>query len=206
MSEEREWWRRVLAVPVRPRVAFAGLRDDRPEAMEARQEPILALILLAGIAGILATPAWHTLMDDLERDALVVAVLTFIGGGLYGAVGYWIVGGALYLALRGLGSPSPYRRARHLVALSVVPLVLSLLVLPIELAGYGGDVFRSGGGDEGAPETVFLVLRLGFVAWSLGLLVVGIQELEGWTWGKVAGAVALFALVLAAAFAIPTLL
>jgi Yip1-like protein len=206
VSEEREWWRRVLAVPVRPRVAFAGLRDDRPEAMEARQEPILALILLAGIAGILATPAWHTLMDDLERDALVVAVLTFIGGGLYGAVGYWIVGGALYLALRGLGSASPYRRARHLVALSVVPVVLSLLVLPIELAAYGGDVFRSGGGDEGVPETVFLGLRLGFVAWSLGLIVVGIQELEGWTWGKVAGAVALFALVLAAAFAIPTLL
>ena len=104
MSEEREWWQRVLAVPVRPRVAFAGLRDDRPEAVEARQEPILAVILFAGVAGILATPAWHTLMDDVERDALVVAVLTFIGGSLYGAAGYWIVGGALYLALRGLGS------------------------------------------------------------------------------------------------------
>jgi len=206
MSEEREWWQRVLVVPVRPRVAFAGLRDDRPEAVEARQEPILAVILLAGVAGILATPAWHTLMDDVERDALVVAVLTFIGGSLYGAAGYWIVGGALYLALRGLGSQARYRRVRHLVALAVVPLVLSLLVLPIELAAYGGDVFRSGGDDEGAPETVFLLLRLGFVAWSLCLLVVGIQELEGWTWEKVAGAVALFALVLAALLAIPAVL
>jgi hypothetical protein len=205
VTAERDWWLRVLAVPARPRAAFAGLRDERPEAVEARQEPILALILLAGVAGILATPAWHTLMDDLERDALVVAVLTFIGGTLYGAAGYWIVGGALYVALRGLGSPAPYRRARHLVGLSVVPLVLSLLVLPIELAAYGGDVFRSGGDDEGAPETFFLLLRLGFVAWSVGLLVVGIQELERWRWEKVAGAVALFALVLAAALAIPSL-
>ena len=204
MNEEREWWRRVLAVPVRPRVAFAGLSDDRPEAVEARQEPILALILLAGVAGILATPAWHTLMDDVERDALVVAVLTFIGGSLYGAAGYWVIGAALYLALRGLGGTGPYRRARHLVALSVVPLVLSLVVLPLELAAYGGDVFRSGGDDEGAPETIFLLLRLGFVAWALGLLVVGIQELEGWTWEKVAGAVALFALILAALLAIPS--
>jgi hypothetical protein len=203
VSEEREWWQRVLAVPVRPRVAFAGLRDDRPEAVEARQEPILALILFAGVAGILATPAWHTLMDDVERDALVVAVLTFIGGSLYGAAGYWIVGGALHLALRGLGSTASYRRARHLVALCLVPLVLSLLVLPVELAAYGGDVFRSGGSDEGTPETVFLVLRLACVAWSVGLLVVGIQELERWTWSKVAGAMALFALVLAAALAIP---
>lgn len=206
MSEEREWWRRVLVVPVRPRVAFAGLRDDRPEAVEARQEPILALILLAGVAGILATPAWQTLMDDASRDPLVVAVLTFIGGSLYGAAGYWIVGGALYLALRGLGSPAPYRRARHLVALSVVPLVLSLVVLPIELAAYGGDVFRSGGDDEGAPEKIFLLLRLGFVGWTVGLLAVGIQELEAWTWEKVAGAVALSALVLAAALAIPSVL
>lgn len=206
MSEEREWWRRVLAVPVRPRAAFAGLRDERPEALDARQEPILALILLAGVAGILATPTWHTLMDDFERDGLVVAVLTFIGGGLYGAFGYWIVGGALYLALRGLGSTGSFRRARHLVALSLVPLVLSLVVLPVELAAYGSDVFKSGGADEGAPETIFLALRLAFVGWTLGLLVVGIQELEHWTWERVAGAIAVFALVLAAMLAIPSVL
>ena len=191
MSEEREWWRRVLVVPVRPRVAFAGLRDDRPEAVEARQEPILALILLAGVAGILATPAWQTLMDDASRDPLVVAAA---------AEDVAPVG-------RELERQHDEREdERHDRERDEVPLVLSLVVLPIEIAAYGGDVFRSGGDDEGAPETIFLLLRLGFVGWTVGLLAVGIQELEAWTWEKVAGAVALSALVLAAALAIPSVL
>ena len=100
---------------------------------------MLAVVLLAGIGGILATPAWHTLMDNSERDAIVVAVFTFIGGGLYGTAGYFMVGGALQLALRSLGTTWTYRTSRHLLALASVPLVLSLAVLPVELAGYGGD-------------------------------------------------------------------
>lgn len=206
MSDERDWWRRVLAVPVRPCAAFAGLRDERIEDLEARQEPILALLLLAGIAGILATPTWHTLMDNPERDWIVVLVLTFIGGSLYGAAGYWLAGGALLLALRGLGSSATYRRSRHLVALASVPLVVSLAVLPVELAAYGGDVFRSGGADEGLPETVFLLLRLGCVAWTLVLVGIGIHEVERWPWSRIAGAAGLFALFLAAILAIPSVL
>jgi hypothetical protein len=206
MSSERDWWRRVLAVPVRPAAAFASLRDERPEALEARQEPILALILLAGVAGILATPTWHTLMDNSERDWLVVAVFTFIGGSLYGAAAYWLVGGALHLGLRGLGTTGTFRRSRHLLALASVPLVLSLAVLPVELAAYGGDVFRSDGADEGTPETVFLAIRLAFVAWSLALLLVGIRDLERWAWGRVAGAAALLVLFLAAFLALPSVL
>ena len=204
MSAERDWWRRVLVVAVRPRVAFAGLRDERPGDLEARQEPILAVLLLAGIAGILATPTWHTLMDNPERDWIVVVVLTFIGGSFYGAAGYWLVGGALQLALRSLGGTGTYRRSRHLVALASVPVVLSLVVLPVELAAYGGDVFRSGGADEGAPETVFLAIRLAFVGWTIVLVGIGIHELERWPWPRIAGVAGLFALFLAAILAIPS--
>ena len=206
MSAEHDWWRRVLVVAVRPRVAFAGLRDERPEDLEARQEPILAVLLLAGIAGILATPTWHTLMDNAERDWIVVVVLTFIGGSFYGAAGYWLIGGALQLALRSLGATATYRRSRHLVALASVPVVLSLVVLPVELAAYGGDVFRSGGADEGTPETVFLLLRLACVAWTLVLVGIGIHEVERWPWSRIAGAAGLFALFLAAILAIPSVL
>jgi len=204
VSAEREWWRRVLAAPVRPRASFAALRDERREDAEALQEPVLAVVLLAGMAAVLATPAWHTLMDNRERDALVVAVLTFVGGGLYGAAGYWLVGGALHLGVRGLGGTGSYRRSRHLLALALVLVAASLVLLPVEVAAYGGDAFRSTGDYDGGPEAVFLVLRLGFVAWTLGLLAVGIREVERWAWGRVAGAAALLALFLAALLAIPS--
>ncbi len=196
----------MLAVPVRPRLAFAGLRSDDPEDLEARQEPVLAVVLLAGIGGILATPAWHTLMDNPERDAIVVAVFTFIGGGLYGTAGYFMVGGALHLALRSLGTTWTYRTSRHLLALASVPLVLSLAVLPVELAGYGGDAFRSGGPYDGAPGRAFMLIRLAFVAWTLGLVALGIRELEGWPWTRIAGAAGLFVLFLAAILAVPAAL
>ena len=65
---------------------------------------MLAIVLLAGIGCILTTPAWAEIMDDPERDALVVAVVTFIGGGLYGAAFYWIAGVALGVSLRGLAA------------------------------------------------------------------------------------------------------
>ena len=80
---DREWFLRALLVLQAPRAVFVALRDDSDAAAEARQEPLLALTWLAGIAGVLATPVARTLLDDPIRDGLVVAVWAFIGGGIY---------------------------------------------------------------------------------------------------------------------------
>jgi hypothetical protein len=191
VSLEREWWRRTLAVVARPRSVFAALRADGEDDVEARQEPVLAIILLAGIGCILATPAWAEIMDDPERDALVVAVITFIGGGLYGTAFYWIAGVALGISLRGLGGEGDNRRARHLLAFAAVPLVLLIVVTLVELGFYGEDVFRTAGPDEGAGGDVFDVVRGALVAWALVLLFVGIRVVERFPWPRVAGALGL---------------
>jgi hypothetical protein len=198
VDPERQWWRRTLAVLARPRDVFAALRQTGPEEVEARQEPVLAIVLLAGIGGILATPAWSEIMDVRERDALVVTVLTFIGGGLYGAATYWIAGGALAVSLRGLGGAGQYRRSRHLLAFAAVPLVLLIAVTLVELVAYGDDVFRTGGDDEGAGGTAFAVARAAVFAWSAALLVLGIRVVERFSWARVAGSLALVLILLAA--------
>ena len=198
MGSQREWWRRALAVVVRPRGVFASLRSlDEPD-LEARQEPVLAVILLAGIGGILITPAWDTIMDNYERDALVTAVITFVGGGLYGAALYWIAGTALALVLRGLGGAAPSVRARHVLAFACVPFVLLIGLALVEAGLYGEDAFRTGGDDEGAPATVFAVLQALVIAWSVGLLVVGVHVVERFSWPRVAASIALVGLFLAA--------
>ena len=48
--------------------------------VNARSEPILAIVILAGMAGVLLTPAWGTLLYEESLDWLVLAVVTFIGG------------------------------------------------------------------------------------------------------------------------------
>ncbi len=199
---ERRWWRRTIEVLRRPRDVFTALAEDDEDDVVARQEPILAIVLLAGIGGILLTPAWGTLFDDSSVDWLVLAVVTFVGGLFYGAFGYLLLGIAVWLGARGAGATESARQARHVLAFSVVPLALSPVVtVPVALVGYGGDFFRSGGADGGAGRAVVVGLGLAFVAWSAGLLALGLRTTYRLPWRGVAGALALSA-VLVAAFAV----
>lgn len=183
-SPEREWWLRTLAIFLSPGPVFAALGDESREQREARQEPVLLLVMLAGIAGVLLAPSTGRLLDQelVDNSLAVVAVLVFITGAIYGVATYWIGGAALFVGLKGTGSTGSYLRARHVLAFAAAPLVVGLvLVWPIRLAVYGSDTFRSGGSDNGAGVTVFDVLLGLFALWALGLLVYGISVVERWT-------------------------
>jgi hypothetical protein len=196
-SLERAWLLRALLVLQAPSAVFSALRDDDDEA-QARQEPLLALVILAGIAGVLGSSIAGSLFDDPEFDGISAAVWAFVGGVFYGSAGYWVVGGIVYLATRALGGIGSYRRARHLVGFAAAPLALSLLVLwPLGLAVFDGDLFRSGGSDEGAGGELFAAAQLAFLGWSTALLVVGVRAVHGWSWGRAAATVVLTAVSVA---------
>ena len=80
-----------------------------------------------------------------------------------------------------------------------MPLALSLVLLPVRLALYGGDIFRSGGSDSGSGAHVFTVLEAGFGLWSLALLAIGVRIVYGWSWPRTVGAVVLFGVLVALA-------
>jgi hypothetical protein len=191
-DEARAWWQRVLLVPQAPRAIFAELRDDSREAAENRQDAIAAVAFFVGVALTLLSSQASSFADDPARAGIVIPVWLFIAGLFVGLVNYWLAGGALYLALSRLGAKGSYRQARHLLALAAVPIALSLVLLPVRLALYGGDIFRSGGADSGSGAHVFTVLEAGFGLWSVALLAIGIRVVEGWGWPKTVGAVALF--------------
>ena len=199
MDPDREWWLRVPAVLLSPRSVFAALRNDKREDIEARAEPILALTLLAGVAVALGTTTARTLYDDPLYDLLTLAVWIVIAGGIVAFAGYYIVGGALYLGSRGLGSQGTFRRARQVLGFAVAPLALSAVALwPLGLLVFGTDLFKRGGSDAGAAGDVFYALALGFSLWSGVLVLVGVRTVHGWTWWRSLGALALVALFLAA--------
>jgi hypothetical protein len=190
-TDERSWLLRTLLVLQSPRPVFAALRDDSDEVARARSEPILALVWLAGIACVLATPVAGRLLDDYEFDLLVIGVWAFLAGGLFGVASYFAGGGVLQLAGRALGTRGSYRRARHVLGFSAAPLALSLLVYwPIRIAIQGSDMFRSGGGDGGH---VLAGLFYVFVGWTLVLLVLGVRTVHGWSWPRAAATVVLAA-------------
>jgi hypothetical protein len=199
ISPDRAWWLRVPAVLLSPRSVFFALREEDPEDVGARSEPILLIVWLAGIASVLASSTASTLLDNSDYDALLLAIWAFVAGGIYGVVGYFLAGFAVFFGARLFGTLGSFRRERQIVAFAAVPLALSvLLLLPLRLALYGGDTFHAGGADEGTGETMLLVLQLLFVAWSLGLLLVGVRVVHGWTWLRSAGVVAVGAALLGA--------
>jgi len=182
-SREKQWWLRTLAIFQSPRHVFAALRDESKADMEAREEPVLALIVLAGIAAILLVPETGRLLDDPLADdsGAVLAVLIFLTGAIYGIATYWLGGGLLYVGLRGAGSSGSYRRARHVLAFAAAPTILGLLLIwPLRLALYGTDSFRSGGEDSGTLPFVFDLAGAGFALWALGLVIYGISVVEQW--------------------------
>ena len=112
-------------------------------------------------------------------------MIAFLGGGFYGTLVYWLGGALVHGASRAQGGQGSYRRARHLVAFASAPLALSmLLVWPLGIAAFGGDVFRSGGADSGTGGTLFYVVAFAFAAWSIALVGVGIRAVHGWTWPR----------------------
>jgi len=204
---ERTWWRRVPRLLTSPREVFRALREDDDTDVEARSEPILAIVLVAGTAGILLTPAWGTLLDDQSLDWLVLCVITFIGALFYGTAGYFLLGFAVWVGARGVGLDTRARPARQLVAFSALPFALSVLVtLPAILLGFGYDWFRTGGSDAGTGRAAVLLVALALTIWSVALLALGLRTTFRLPWRGVAGVLALAAVVVAVFAVLPTIL
>jgi hypothetical protein len=161
----KEWWLRTALVLQAPRAVFVALRDDSREAASDRAEPVLFVVLLAGIALALASGAASS------YHGLMLPVWLFLAGGITGVAAYWIFGAILFGAVRALGSLGSYRRARHVLAYAFVPLALSLVLSPVGRSAFAWVV----------PV---------FVAWSAAMLVIGVRAVHGWTWPRAAAGVA----------------
>lgn len=208
-NSQRAWWLRALLVLQAPRPVFAALRDDSSEAVDARSEPVTALVFLGGIAGVMLAPAFGHLLDDYALGSLDVLVIVVFAGSIYGFLSYWVLGWTLSLGVRAVGDEATARRCRHVLAFSLAPLVLSLIaVWPLRLAVYGGDLFSRGGADSGTGGQILRWLCVAFAAWSFVLLVYGIRTVQRTSWLRALGAtgfaVGLVGLVLALWAFLPT--
>jgi hypothetical protein len=184
-SLERSWWLRAPAVLVAPSAVFVSLRDESDDAVEARQEPLLAIAGLAGITAVLGSPVARQLLNDASFSVSLIPVWAFLGGMVYAVAVYWLGGGLLYGAARRFGGLGSYRRARSMLALSAAPLALALFTLwPVRIAIYSEDLFRTGGTDWGPGDRTFGGLLYFAFAWSAILLVIGIRAVHGWSWGR----------------------
>lgn len=178
---QRVWWARAALVLVQPVAVFEELRDDSDEAVDARQEAVAALVVLAGIAGVLSTTFAGTLGDQPEFGPLEMVLWAFVGGTLEGAALYFLLGLIVYIGGVAAASAWTFRHARHTLAYSVAPLAASLPIWAISVSD-----------DRG---TAFDVVRSVVICWCAALLVVGVRTLHAWTWQRTLAGTALPLLV-----------
>jgi hypothetical protein len=198
---ERAWWGRLPRLFFAPAEVFDELRDESREAADARQEPLVAVLLLAGIAMFVGLVAVEPPYDKYHLDfsAFDLVLESILGGALAALSNFWLGGALVYLGTRGLGALSGYRLARHVAGLATAPFVLALVfVAPVRLGLYGTDLFRAEGGDSGTGGDVFIAIDALLLAWTLALILVGIKVTQRWSWGRAAaalGVAALFAIL-----------
>ena len=199
---ERGWWSRLPRLLYAPSEVFAELRDESREAADARQEPIVAVAFLAGIAMAIALvaiqPPYNRFYESLSAFNMTFEAI--LGGALVALSNFWVGGALFYLGTRGLGATTGYRLARHIAGLATAPFILVLVfAVPVRLGLYGVDLFRDTGRDSGAGGDVFIAIDALALLWTLALVVIGIRMTQRWTWGRAAaslGIAALFATLL----------
>ena len=181
------------------------MRDDDEVDVVSRSEPVLALVILAGIGAILLTPEWSRLLDDWRVDTTVAAVFTFLGGGMYGVVGYFLIGLVVYIGARGMGGELSFRQTRQTIAFAAAPLALfALVAIPLIVLIPGENYFHEF--LSGTGEQAIRVLGAAFGAWAIGLVVVALRVTHRLAWRGVAGALLLAGVVVAALAVLPAAL
>jgi hypothetical protein len=106
----------------------------------------------------------------------------------------------VFAGARAAGTTASYSRLRQLVGLAAVPLALSLLIWPVRLAIYGGDVFRTAGSDRGIGNGIFEAFEVTALLWSAALVVVGLRAFHAWSTARSLAAALPVVALLALAF------
>ena len=190
----------------RPTEVFVALRDDEEVDVDARSEPILAVVIVAGMAGILLTPAWATLIDEESLDWIVIAVITSSAGCSTERRATSCLAGRVAGRARGRPRDSPSRTARQVVGFAALPFALTFVVtVPAVLVAFGYDWFRTGGSDDGTGRMVVLSIAIALALWSLGLPAFGLRMIFQLPGRGVAGALALAAVIIAGFAVLPSL-
>jgi hypothetical protein len=198
---EREWWSRLPRLVYAPGSVFASLRDESRDGADARQEPLVAVLFVAGVSMFLSLAALEPPYEHYrELSGLTLTLQSILGGMLVGLSNLWLGGALVYLGARGLGATTGYRLARHIAGLATAPFILALVVVwPVRLSLYGADLFRTGGSDDGSGGDVFRAIDALLLVWTLTLVLIGIRGTQRWPWARTAaafGVSALFAILL----------
>jgi hypothetical protein len=153
-----------------------------------RVEPdkyVLPLLVLMGVNNVVEKAAEDHTGDSVGIAGIILFAL--VGGPLAGIFSGYVCSGLLGFTGRWLGGEAEGYQLRTVQAWASVPTICMLLLLPVELLFFGGELFSASQPTMQASEelVVEFALAKGVLAvWSLVLFVGGLAEAQQFSVGK----------------------
>lgn len=147
---------------------------------------VTGFLVLGGVSRAIDSAANKGMGDDL--DTWLVLTISIIAGGLFGWISYYIYAWAMSETGKWLKGKANSEKFRTILAWSLVPTIVSLLLIFPELIIFGDDLFKSEISNNSTVLSYsyifFGLLELILGIWSLVILVKGIAIVQDFTIGK----------------------
>jgi len=175
-----------LSMWTQPRATMRQILDTNPDRL------VHVLMVIGGIVGALTRAASRNAGDEMSLGVLwsVYGVVGAIGG----LVTLYIGGGILTWSGSWLGGRGNFQQIRAALAWAQVPVVWALILLVIELAVFGQEMYTSKAPTiESNPGLVVTLMLIEVIVaiWGLVILVKCLAEAHGFSDTKALGSIIL---------------
>lgn len=159
---------------------------------------VTGLLVLGGIARAVDRASQHNYGD--RTSTLTLLLTAFIMGGATGWISYYAYGWGMSATGRWLGGRADSEQFRTVLAWSLVPTVVALVLVIPQAFIFGDDLFRSEPTDTSAfaenARLVFGLVDIVMAVWAVIILICGVRLLQGFSVGRALANILLPAVVI----------
>ncbi|SNR86386.1 Yip1 family protein [Hymenobacter mucosus] len=144
------------------------------------------LLCLGGIVRAIDRASLKDMGDKMSTASIIP--MAIIGGGLFGWLTYYLYAWLLSVTGKWLNGRASFSILKSVLAWSLVPSLLTLVLLVPQVALFGDELFKSEPAFQSKVyHIIWIILEFagaGLSLWSVVILVKGISLVQGFTTGR----------------------
>ena len=159
-----------------PRMVFKFVNDSNYNRLTT------SMLILAGIVNALYSASFRNIGDHLSLP--IVLIVCLLGGVIFGWIYFYLYAALLSWTGKWLKGAGNTRSLLRMMSLAFIPSLVLILLFIVRIALYGNEVFQSNidifakGAPTIAAYAFFTFVETAIGVWTLGILIIGISEVQ----------------------------
>ena len=159
-----------------PRMVFKFVTDSNYNGLTT------SLLIFAGIFNALYSASFRNIGDHLSLP--IVLIVCLLGGVIFGWIYFYLYAALLSWTGKWLKGAGNTRSLLRMMSLAFIPSLVLILLFIVRIALYGNEVFQSNidifakGAPTIAANAFFTFVEIAIGVWTLGILIIGISEVQ----------------------------